>query len=183
MPSRPQTNRSEGDFLRLVAQLYGDNPIRVEWADSLVSDLAKSRIKLSISTARSYVYGMRRPSAKIFDAVERLRDRRLNGADPEVPQHIQAEIDSLNTRRLIRVVSVDKRFRSREKKYQEIAEAARQAGDKLSQYKDCVDAMCRTCAGAEGVCMVLDCPLRSLSPMPLGYGAKTLAEAEGNSNV
>lgn len=177
--SKPQQNSmAEGDMLRLLAQLYGSNPIRTEWADSLVVDLKELGVKLSVSTARAYVYGMRRPSAPVCDAMLKIKQQKIGSENPEVPDHIKTEAESLNTKRLIRTIAVDKRFRARDSKYKEIAQAARDAADKLSIYKNAVDAMCFSCVGKGNVCMVVDCPLRPMSPIPLGYGAKKIAEIE-----
>jgi hypothetical protein len=171
-------------MLRLLAQFYGKNPVRVEWADSLVQDLSKHGVKISLSTARAYVYGMRKPSKVVLEALEKVKTDRLGNSDPEIPQHIQIEVEALNTRRLIKTITLDKRHKAMDERYRQIAEAAREAGAKMSVYADCVQAMCAMCVGPGGACMITDCPLRSVSPIPLGYGAKTMAETEKeNRNV
>lgn len=168
-------------MLRLLAQLYGRNPVRVEWANSLIMDLAKHGVKISVSTARAYVYGMRKPSKVVLGALEKVKIDLLGDSDPEIPQHVMVEVDALNTRRLIRTITLDKRHRAMDDRYQQIAALARDAGAKIENYSNCVSAMCTMCVGPEAVCMISNCPLRSVSPMPLGYGAKTMEETERKS--
>lgn len=178
---KQQAELNEGDMLYLLAQLYGKNPIRVQWADSLVEDLAGVGVKISTSTARAYVYGMRKPSEPVCEGLKRVSQKKIGDSRPDVPSHIKTEVEALNTRRLIRTITLDKRHRAMDERYRGIAEAAQEAAGKLSSYRDAVDQMCNLCVGPGGACMVSDCPLRSVSPIPLGYGAKTLAEAEGES--